>query len=58
MGVTSVHEQWMHEALRLAADAYDVDEVPVGAVVVADGELIGRGFNRPIGDCDNPLTGR
>ena len=50
--VSPVHEQWMRQALCLAAEAYEVDEVPVGAIVVADGELIGRGFNRPIGDCD------
>ncbi len=47
-----VHEKWMRQALELANAAYQVDEVPVGAVVVANGELIGRGFNRPIGDCD------
>lgn len=47
-----VHEQWMGLALELAAEAADVDEVPVGAVVVADGTLIGRGFNQPIGNCD------
>lgn len=47
-----VHEQWMRLALELAAEAADVDEVPVGAVVVADGTLIGRGFNQPIGNCD------
>ncbi|MCZ6855420.1 MAG: tRNA adenosine(34) deaminase TadA [Gammaproteobacteria bacterium] len=50
--MTDVHEQWMRQALDLAAQAFDVDEVPVGAVVVADGELIGSGFNRPIGNCD------
>lgn len=47
-----VHERWMRHALELANEAYLVDEVPVGAVVVVNGELIGRGFNRPIGDCD------
>ncbi len=47
-----VHEQWMRQALELAAEAFAADEVPVGAVVVTDGKLIGRGFNRPIGDCD------
>ncbi|MCZ6640172.1 MAG: tRNA adenosine(34) deaminase TadA [Gammaproteobacteria bacterium] len=50
--MTDVHEQWMRQALDLAAQAFDVDEVPVGAVVVANGELIGSGFNRPIGNCD------
>ena len=37
------------EQARLAADA---GEVPIGAVVVAAGEVVGRGFNRPIGAVD------
>lgn len=41
-------EFYMREALRLAAQAAQVGEVPVGAVVVKDGEIIGRGFNAPI----------
>lgn len=42
----------MREALRLAAHAATLGEVPVGAVVVRDGVIIGRGFNRPIGSHD------
>jgi tRNA(adenine34) deaminase len=42
------NEIWMNEALGLAAQAAAAGEVPVGAVVVKDGEVIGRGFNRPI----------
>ncbi|GJM12282.1 MAG: tRNA-specific adenosine deaminase [Pseudohongiella sp.] len=42
------HERWMREALLLAQQAGDADEVPVGAVVVREGEIIGRGFNQPI----------
>jgi len=38
----------MREALALAAQAEVQGEVPVGAVVVKDGLVIGRGFNRPI----------
>jgi tRNA(adenine34) deaminase len=38
----------MREALALAKQAADAGEVPVGAVVVKDGAIIGRGFNRPI----------
>lgn len=38
----------MEEALALARQAASVDEVPVGAVVVIDGEIVGRGFNQPI----------
>lgn len=42
----------MREALRLAAQAGGLGEVPVGAVVVRDGVIIGRGFNRPISGVD------
>jgi tRNA(adenine34) deaminase len=42
-------ELWMAEALRLAIHAASEQEVPVGAVVVKDGEIIGRGWNRNIG---------
>lgn len=38
----------MREALALAAQAAQAGEVPVGAVVVKDGEIVGRGFNAPI----------
>jgi len=38
----------MREALRLAADAAGLGEVPVGAVVVRGGEVIGRGWNAPV----------
>ena len=40
------HEQWMNVALREAQRAFDADEVPVGAIVVHLGEIIGRGFNQ------------
>ena len=39
---------YMHHALELAGQAQRAGEVPVGAVVVKDGEIIGRGFNAPI----------
>ncbi len=39
------HEVFMREALALAIQAGKQDEVPVGAVVVHDGEIIGRGCN-------------
>ena len=42
----------MREALVLAASAAEAGEVPVGAVVVKDGEVIGRGSNRPITSAD------
>ncbi len=42
------HEQWMREALALAREAEAAGEVPVGCVLVAGGEVIGRGRNSPI----------
>ncbi len=42
----------MREALSLAAQAAAAGEVPVGAVVVKDGRVVGRGFNRPITSSD------
>jgi len=39
---------WMRAALALAEEAWRRGEVPVGAVVVADGKIVGRGFNAPI----------
>jgi len=48
----TVHDRFMREALALAAQAASEGEVPVGAVVVIDGGIVGRGFNRPIGSHD------
>jgi tRNA(adenine34) deaminase len=45
-------EEWMQAALVLAREAAQHDEVPVGAVVVRDNQIVGRGFNRPIGRHD------
>lgn len=42
-------EVFMNAALALAREAADAGEVPVGAVVVYQGQIVGRGFNRPIG---------
>ena len=39
-------EKFMREALSLAEEAFSAGEVPVGAVVVKDGKVIGRGRNR------------
>lgn len=44
--------RWMQYALRLAEHAGEHDEVPVGAVVVVDGEAVGEGWNQPISSCD------
>jgi tRNA(adenine34) deaminase len=40
--------EFMRAALALAQDGRRAGEVPVGAVVVADGTIVGRGFNAPI----------
>lgn len=45
-------EYFMREAISLARSAECLGEVPVGAVVVRDGQVVGRGFNSPIGDSD------
>ncbi|MFZ1641908.1 MAG: tRNA adenosine(34) deaminase TadA [Candidatus Contendobacter sp.] len=45
-------QYWMGRALALARRAADAGEVPVGAVVVWDDEVIGEGWNQPIGACD------
>ncbi len=45
---TEQDEFFMREALALARQAEAVGEVPVGAVVVKDGAIVGRGFNAPI----------
>ena len=46
------HEYWMSRALELAARAAALGEVPVGAVIVKDGSIIGEGFNSPETDKD------
>jgi len=45
-------EAWMRHALLLAARAAEAGEVPVGAVMVKDGEIVAEGWNRPIGSHD------
>lgn len=45
-------DYFMQKALRLAERAAEHQEVPVGAVVVLDGEIVGEGCNAPIGSCD------
>lgn len=46
------HEYWMRHALILARRAWDEGEVPVGAVLVHNNQVIGEGWNRPIGRHD------
>jgi len=44
--LSSHHQKYMREALKLARTAYSRDEVPVGAVVVHNGQIIGKGHNQ------------
>jgi tRNA(adenine34) deaminase len=46
------HQRWMQRALELADKAAELGEVPVGAVVVRDGQLLGEGFNQVISAAD------
>jgi tRNA(adenine34) deaminase len=49
----SLHDElWMEEAIRCAQRALQIGEVPVGAVVVCGGKVVGRGWNRNIVDSD------
>ncbi len=45
-------DDFMRQALEQARHAWDLGEVPVGAVVVKDGVVIARGYNQPIGRHD------
>lgn len=45
-------EHWMRQALELARRAAAEGEVPVGAILVLDGEIVGMGWNRPIAGND------
>ena len=41
-----VDEKYMRAALKQAKKAYDLNETPIGCVIVHDGRIIGRGYNR------------
>lgn len=46
------HETWMSRALELAVRAQALGEVPVGAVIVREGRILGEGCNQPISGND------
>ncbi len=46
MQVVIMDEIFMKEALKEARKAYEINEVPIGAVIVRNGEIVGRGFNQ------------
>ncbi len=52
MNQVEIDVRWMRKAIQLARRAEKRGEVPVGALVVRDGILIGEGFNCPIGSTD------
>jgi tRNA(adenine34) deaminase len=45
--------RWMRQALDLAHHSASLNEVPVGAVIVRDQQLLGQGWNAPISTCDS-----
>jgi len=47
-----MHELWMRKALIAARKAENADEVPIGAVVIVEGRIVGTGWNNPIGSND------
>lgn len=44
--MNNITEKYMKEALRQAKKAYALGEVPIGCVIVCEGQIIGRGYNR------------
>lgn len=44
--ISNITEKYMREALRQAKKAYALGEVPIGCVIVHEGKIIGRGYNR------------
>lgn len=44
--IEKIHEKYMRAALKQAQKAYDLGEVPIGCVIVHQGRIIGRGYNR------------
>ncbi|NLQ18052.1 tRNA adenosine(34) deaminase TadA [Marinomonas sp. M1K-6] len=45
-------QEWMERAIALADKAASESEIPVGAIVVLNNEMIGEGYNSPISNCD------
>ncbi|MBD1434327.1 nucleoside deaminase [Sphingobacterium sp. DN00404] len=44
-GPVATDEAYMREALKLAQKAYEEDEIPIGAIIVSQGKIIGKGYN-------------
>ncbi len=41
-----IHQMYMAQALRLAQIAFDEDEVPIGAIIVHENKIVGKGYNQ------------
>jgi len=52
MGINEADIRWMQHALTLAEKAKSQNEVPIGAVVILQDEMIGKGWNQPISNND------
>ncbi len=44
--INKIHEKYMKAAMKQAQKAYELGEVPIGCVIVHEGKIIGRGYNR------------
>ncbi len=53
MGITNQDAHWMQQAIELAQHAKSQHEIPVGAILVLNNEIIGEGWNQPIGSTDS-----
>lgn len=46
MPKNNVHQRWMSQAIQQAHKAIQIDEVPIGAVIIHNNQVIGRGYNQ------------
>ncbi len=46
MLIDTVHQRWMSQAIQQAHKAIQIDEVPIGAVIIHNNQVIGRGYNQ------------
>jgi tRNA(adenine34) deaminase len=52
MNLENIDQYWMNHALSLARRAEEIGEVPIGAVIVIENEMVGEGWNQPISTSD------
>ncbi len=46
MPKNNVHQRWMSQAIQQAHKAIQIDEIPIGAVIIHNNQVIGRGYNQ------------